>query len=269
MSSVIDTDWIVNELSADDRRTRRTASSRMAAMESPWTLQSIQQWATSNFQSDFQALSDHANLRFEPFEMSTNVMEHMNIYKPIDQALLIGRYRTTTDGRDYRVFAIVHSGDAIGYLYRLPSDAYVKISTDRVKEIEFSQPFSLLFAPHFHWSTFNKRLRAVVCFFFLEAGHLPKLYEFSGFLDEFRRACAWVKNEGKDPYEGRKFGRPGLGSRNLTLSNNVPTEHPDDDVSSDDGPVVPLRKRKLEGLKSAQEGTIQRMHPNYYMTGNR
>jgi hypothetical protein len=60
-------------------------------------------------------------------------------------------------------------------------------------KIEFHEPFSLIFDPTNLTKTINEKLKALVCFFFLSAGHLIKLEKNATFAVEFRRACALIR----------------------------------------------------------------------------
>ncbi|KAF2651729.1 hypothetical protein K491DRAFT_83201 [Lophiostoma macrostomum CBS 122681] len=162
----------------------------------PRTLAAVQEWAQAKFPLDFAKLPDHTTLNFMSFQQEAWCRE-MGMLQVPTVALHVG---ACSHGRTpgFQLYAIVH-GEPLTYtkvawIAKCGDGSYKRLPVQELDAITFDEPFSMCCDPKNLLETLNKRLKAVVCFYFLAANHLNEFLPDAAFQNELRRACAWYNS---------------------------------------------------------------------------
>lgn len=176
----------------------RLRSSPSNASDAPsarfWTLSGIRELAEREFPNDFQAIPSVRNLTFKSRDINDEVPERSH-QLCIDTAmsLAVGHYDIGAEKLPVFVFLRVFYGQ------RVPQIIYVCCPDNRTERlhlfggemssVKFEVPFCDLdndTAPSY---VINGRLRAVILYYFLQAGHLQHFPRYSSFLQLFQQGC--------------------------------------------------------------------------------
>lgn len=166
-----------------------------------WTLSTIQKTAAAEFPTHFYALPPVQTLTF--VSPSSNYASQGRSMRP-DRAttimLVVGYY----DGwyEKPQVFASIYREKGrhqVEYIYQtLAHTGLVRVSYHRSLDINFEEPFSEVEDPNMSSREGKARLRAVILYYFLAAGHIQEISGYNNFWVEFQRACSSIARSNAD-----------------------------------------------------------------------
>jgi hypothetical protein len=176
-----------------------------------WTLTAVQDWAAGTFPDAFAALPDVESLEFEDLDESRVELYRFRIPTDASKKLLrIGRYDDFSPDSMDRVFAFVHGEhcNQVGYIRESltsTSPQYTRISLDSMTRVDVEEP--LCYIADGKWAATLTRLRTLVCYYFLVAGHISQFGGYESFTREFQKACLYIEHGRtipEDPHPKRK-----------------------------------------------------------------
>jgi hypothetical protein len=178
--------------------------------------------------------------------------------------LAVGDYDEPVKNLTPRVYAFFHGDkkNQIGYFYTPDDVTFVGIPSRNLNHVDFEELFCDL-------SSFA-HVRAMALYYFLTAGYIDVMGNYSTFWADFKRACGWIANKGSrpTPHPKREGSNvvdqfainakevPTLDKQatvNLGRRLNIPASAaaPQDDMA--DRPAFPLIKRELDQNDHSQE----------------
>jgi hypothetical protein len=100
----------------------------------------------------------------------------------------IGNYDEPTKDPKPPVCAFVHGGkkNKVGYFYPLDDITFVGFGPNHLGHVDFEEPSCDLGT--------DQHVRAMVLYYFLVAGYIEGMGDYSTFSGEFKRACGWIAN---------------------------------------------------------------------------
>jgi hypothetical protein len=165
----------------------------------PWTSASIRSWALSKFQDDFITLPHHSTVTFH--DLPPNAEYHGQTQDVIAwpsgllrKVLLIGDYDA---GNQYysKVYAMIHKDarNVVSYIAAGDEGYYEKLLVEpHLQHVDLDPAFANISSSVLSYKQMHNRLRALVCYLFLAAGHIGQLQPYSAFPWDFEFACACI-----------------------------------------------------------------------------
>lgn len=175
-------------------------------------LTAVISWAEKNFLEDFQALPPASQLTFEPRTLTKHLeIPSRNKFRRLPDSaaahlLRIGNYdKSPTHAEDapqayacigFEIDGAQETDLKVYYLYESETGNYMDISS-QIQHVHWMEPFSLV--SDGSSSGDRQRVKALIVYYFLAAGHLYETQHYKNFIKDFKAACAWVGNEGNKP----------------------------------------------------------------------
>ncbi|CAO2654959.1 Nn.00g116920.m01.CDS01 [Neocucurbitaria sp. VM-36] len=178
--------------------TRSSPSNASDAQSAPlWTLSEIQQLAEREFPTSFHALPSVRNLTFKSHGTNFEAPERRNrLGIDTTMSLAVGHCDIRTNRAPVFVFVRVFHGQKIPqiiYVYHaLDYTGGVHLFNGETSSIKFEEPFCYLSIDTQSSHAINSRLRAVILYYFVAAGHLQRLPRYSSFLQYFQQGCVSI-----------------------------------------------------------------------------
>jgi regulator of replication initiation timing len=201
-----------------------------------WTLTAVQDWACGELPDALATLPDVRNVEFVDLDYNTMRQFVFRLYPHTPMKVLcIGLYDDMSDDPKDRVFAFLHGEQCnqVGYVVERtsPNQHYHKLNLASIRDVDIEEPFCNISDGNELQATTMTRLRALVCYCFLAAGHITQFggSGFTVFEREFRKACLWIANGGSKPSNLRPQPRshslrsesPAAGTRARSESDTV------------------------------------------------
>ncbi|KAG9194737.1 hypothetical protein G6011_04772 [Alternaria panax] len=175
-----------------------------------WYAQTVSSNALSKIPDHFNKIPTFESLHFrhrESFDpiVITNWPQEASL-----TVLVTGMYDDVSSDTKPLVYAFVHGSKNhfVGHFLIKPDFSIRRISHHDMDNVEFEEPFCDLGDRTVGTKTVRNRIRAVVLFYFLAAGHVRDFGKYRDFWRDFTKSCAWIANEGSLPKVQRQDARP-------------------------------------------------------------
>ncbi|KAL5400262.1 hypothetical protein PMIN03_012525 [Paraphaeosphaeria minitans] len=182
-------------------RIKKTKTYTMTDHWSPgkkWTLTAIRDWAGAEFPDAFATLPDVDGLEFVEVDDEMMSLSPFRLPPSASKKLFrIGFWDGFSDDHHDPVFAYLYGEQhsQVGYI-REDSDAtpkrYRKLQSRNMYRVDVEEPLCNISGGS-ERATLT-RLRTLVCYFFIAAGHYIYFGDYDSFTKEFQRACLFIEH---------------------------------------------------------------------------
>jgi len=224
-----------------------------------WYTQTISRQARSLIPDDFEKLPVFDTVKFSHRKSFGPVID---TYWPQDASqmvLTLGTLDAPYLSFKPLVYLYVHGvkNKHIGYFYVNPDSNVYRVQLSSLKHVDIDEPFCDVGDHSVGEQTIYNRIRAIALYFFLVAGQIEVIENYSHFFLDFSRGCAWIANNGSRPKPHAKAQKQE--PKTVPASAATPVSGPEttdlthDAVASrkrvgDDGPIPTAGK--LQGPQS-------------------
>jgi hypothetical protein len=223
----------------------------------PWTLAAIRDWARKDFPHGLEELEEYDLLKFEGLADEATCLQRFTLtpvswnVRLIRKIALVGVFdkaRCAHAQNGKKVFAYVYGNhqNQVGYIVQEDRHTYIRLAVELdLYDVLFNAPFADVVDIVGSPATNHGRLRALLCYLFLQTGVIDEVKWYSAFPKQFRAACAWVGNDGEKPLPARQLPTP-------VLQNHAESDH-ESNVASAAGGQQERNTRPQRSKKGREE----------------
>ena len=195
--------------------------------ESSWCKQAITRKARSSIPDQFEKIPRSETLEFSHCEiLGPTVLANLP-QETSPMALAIGIFDNNLPYMRQTVYAFVHGSkhNLVGFFLIKQDFSVYRIPHTGLQNIDFVEPFCDLGDQTVGQKTVCNRLRAIILYYLLEAGHIRGFGHYRDFWQDFTKSCAWIANKGSPPKlqmdVRRGDSRPALNAALVPVPNAV------------------------------------------------
>ncbi|CAN9104951.1 unnamed protein product [Alternaria alternata] len=222
--------------------------------ESSWCKQAITRKARSSIPDQFEKIPRSETLEFSHCEiLGPTVLANLP-QETSPMALAIGIFDNNLPYMRQTVYAFVHGSkhNLVGFFLIKQDFSVYRIPHTGLRNIDFVEPFCDLGDQTVGQKTVCNRLRAIILYYLLEAGHIRGFGHYRDFWQDFTKSCAWIANKGSPPKlqmdVQRGDSRPALNAALVPVPNAVVSTSED----------VAFKKRKGDERSDSAPPNIKR-----------
>jgi hypothetical protein len=210
-----------------------------------WCAGSISREANLRMPDAFQTVPTFETLTFRHRE-SFGPTVIANWPKEASQVVLaLGTYDFPSSGLKPLVYMFVHrqKNHHIGYFYINPDLSIKRMQQSGLYYVEIEEPFCDLGDRSLRETTVYNRIRAVSLYYFLAAGYIDEIGNYSHFWSDFTKACTWIANKGNCPKQHAKSSK--REKKTVPASAAIPIPDPKETESTLDS-VLSKKRTNIE-----------------------
>ncbi|KAI4650761.1 hypothetical protein J4E93_003118 [Alternaria ventricosa] len=166
-----------------------------------WYTQTISRQARSLIPDEFEKLPAFETVKFSHRKSFGPAVDTYLPQDASEMVLTLGTFDAPYLELKPLVYIYVYGlkNHHIGYFYVKSDSTVHRVQQSSLKHVDIDEPFCDVGDLSVGKQTLCNRVRAMALYYFLAAGYIDEVGDYSHFWLDFKQACAWIANKGSRP----------------------------------------------------------------------